>query len=637
MISSTLFFHVVILFSLFLGSVNKSSAVPRRLPPSCSPCRRHRHSPALALEASKTLLFSDSETEERTDGVPSCGSLRSGMGMDYHSMEFTPCRSSFAPSPSTTIPEEPTEGTLFLGDGNGAADCSVGVVSIDKGFGATVEGAEGPVALLIGCPPSWEAEDPSEGVHQALNGSSSSAAFREKGDSDRLLLGKPALVVEALPDLSSTGELTPRDVALPGEVPVRSAETDVRVPGVDSPSSKPESSFSLAAVDSASTGAVPVKTPPDRKRPPGLLGGSVDSEQSTRSQSVLGAVGRSPAMINPKMPLPIVGGRAAWSKFLSGAANASQESGGDGGVGDKEEARHTGASRGDSSSEGDGEDSGDGSKVTTAAADAAGGKAEVGTTLGFRGPPRGFREPVGLDGPNKGPAGAFAGNRMWRLAGGAGAAASRARVGLAANGHGGYSNPLAAMRVNVGANASNGSPGLRRHSEGSGPVSSESAVMNPLLSSRGAAPGSIANPLSGYRVGRASVPGSMGVTNPLLLRSLPKKPQALAEERGAVDDACAEDEKPFGATRDPLEAKEGDAGGGDSKTIGGVKVNDGAAAGSSTSAGGPMPRGKLSLPRVSPLTGRSGTRDWPPAGSLEKVDEARVASAVVSQMLVRGM
>ncbi|CAN0179504.1 unnamed protein product, partial [Discosporangium mesarthrocarpum] len=90
---------------------------------------------------------------------------------------------------------------------------------------------------------------------------------------------------------------------------------------------------------------------------------------------------------------------------------------------------------------------------------------------------KGFKDPVGATGPNKGPAGAFSGNAMWRLVGGVSAAAKQAQ-GAAADGQGGYSNPLAAMRAGGGGGSGGPGPGS---GSGSGPGSS-GGFFNPLSS-----------------------------------------------------------------------------------------------------------------------------------------------------------
>eukprot|EP00904_Undaria_pinnatifida_P006985 jgi/Undpi1/3416/HiC_scaffold_16.g06789.m1 len=118
--------------------------------------------------------------------------------------------------------------------------------------------------------------------------------------------------------------------------------------------------------------------------------------------------------------------------------------------------------------------------------------------------PRGFKNPVGLEGANKGPAGAFSGNSMWRLAGGASAAAGRAKSGVAANGHGGYSNPLAAMRA--GGSGQGHDPAAARGG----------AVANPLAGFRGGVGmggAGVVNPLAR---GRSARPAAGGMTNPML-------------------------------------------------------------------------------------------------------------------------
>eukprot|EP00903_Cladosiphon_okamuranus_P008330 g8013.t1 len=215
------------------------------------------------------------------------------------------------------------------------------------------------------------------------------------------------------------------------------------------------------------------------------------------------ALGR-PGMAPTKVSMPIVGGRAAWNKFLAGTAP-----GGESAPDDAE------ASIADASADGDGQGTDAG-----ACAEGSGGYEESDSSadlveeqdevLATRGP-RGFKSAAdSQEGPNKGPAGAFSGNAMWRLTIGASSAANKVKSGVAANGHGGYSNPLAAMRAGGnGAAARGGADGAM----GGG------GVANPLAGLRGAASmggAGTANPLARGRGRGARTGGAGGIANPML-------------------------------------------------------------------------------------------------------------------------
>lgn len=213
--------------------------------------------------------------------------------------------------------------------------------------------------------------------------------------------------------------------------------------------------------------------------PPALLGAG-------RGRLTLGRPGTVPA----KVSMPIVGGRAAWNKFLA-------EAGPDGSPdkGEKDAAQALSKTRNVEDEEGDAEGKDE---------DRLAEKVAVLETKG----PRGFKEPISVDGPNKGPAGAFSGNSMWRLSNNTATAANRMQSGIAANGHGGYSNPLAAMRAG-------NSPAAARRSAGGLAVGG--GVANPLAGFRGAAGmggAGVANPLA--RGGRRPTGG--GLANPMLGR-----------------------------------------------------------------------------------------------------------------------
>ena len=216
--------------------------------------------------------------------------------------------------------------------------------------------------------------------------------------------------------------------------------------------------------------------------------------------SALGRPGMAPA----KVSMPIVGGRAAWNKFL--ASTAPGESGSD----------VPGASTANASADSGGQGTGDGASAEGGSEDGdltadAAAVEEQDEVLAARGP-RGFKSAAeSQEGPNKGPAGAFSGNAMWRLAAGASSAANRTRSGVAANGHGGYANPLAAMRAGGTGASGAGSGGGADGAAGGG------AVANPLAGLRGAASmggAGRANPLARGRGARPG--GAGGVANPML-------------------------------------------------------------------------------------------------------------------------
>lgn len=216
--------------------------------------------------------------------------------------------------------------------------------------------------------------------------------------------------------------------------------------------------------------------------------------EAGRKRSTLGRRDRP----SVKVTMPIVGGRAAWDKFLA-----------DAGVNDDDDAAES-AFRGDGP---DGAGAGvkkkhreveEGAIAESAEASSSDDSADEDDTLNER-VPRGFKDPVNVDGPNKGPAGAFSGNAMWRLAGGASGAANRARSGVELGGDGGFSNPLSAMRAvdsRVSLPGANGARG--------------GVFPNPLAGVRGAAGmtnAGIANPLAR---GRGALSGAVGVVNPLV-------------------------------------------------------------------------------------------------------------------------
>lgn len=244
----------------------------------------------------------------------------------------------------------------------------------------------------------------------------------------------------------SAAPRVPSGIALATSLPWRSSKTT-------SNSAQPETSLQAPDFPQPQTA---LSQTADLSPRFSLGGGGV---VGARPRSMLGRSGT----LASKVTMPIVGGRAAWNKFLADAdvnddAAAST-------VGVDEDAQEDGS-------------------------DDANAESDTPQRLSEARAPRGFKQPIGQGGPNKGPAGAYSGNAMWRLAGGAKSAAGRAKAGVSANGHGGYSNPLAAMRAGGG---------------GSGfPASREPGATN------------IANPLAGLR--GASGMGGAGVSNPLARR-----------------------------------------------------------------------------------------------------------------------
>ena len=212
-----------------------------------------------------------------------------------------------------------------------------------------------------------------------------------------------------------------------------------------------------------------------------------------------------------KVNMPIVGGEAAWNKFLMDAAAE--------GEGTRRIDEGGGAA---GSAFNDGKAQGNGDAEEKDCEEAGNGDEKYPLDIDERAP-RGFKNPIQAEGPNKGPAGAFSGNSMWRLAGGAASAANRARSGLEVNGDGGFSNPLAAMRA---------SSARKRPETGAaeGGAARGGASLNPISGLRGAATmngAGIANPLARGRnlrlktVGAVNLPlDSIGVgtVNPLARR-----------------------------------------------------------------------------------------------------------------------
>lgn len=293
--------------------------------------------------------------------------------------------------------------------------------------------------------------------------------------------------------LDSTGRLAVDGPAVTGTAAAQAARGKN---SIVEPSAAPR--VSVQALSSTSTSHASTKA----GRPAAGLSATATAVGVGGARGRPSGLGR-PGMAPAKVSMPIVGGRAAWNKFLASTAPGGESA-----------PDAPGASTTDASADGGGQGT-----DADASAEGSGGFEEGDSTadpveeqdefLAARGP-RGFKSAAdSQEGPNKGPAGAFSGNAMWRLAAGASSAANRTKSGVAANGHGGYSNPLAAMRA--GGNGAAAGGGADETAMGGG-------VANPLAGLRGAASmggTGTANPLARAR-GRGARPGGAGGTaNPL--------------------------------------------------------------------------------------------------------------------------
>lgn len=268
---------------------------------------------------------------------------------------------------------------------------------------------------------------------------------------------------------------------------------------------------------------------------------SVQALSSTPAAATAGGVGSGrgrpstlgrPGMAPAKVSMPIVGGRAAWNKFLASTAPGESAPDGPGASTAEASADSGGGQRTDTAEGGVGRGPEESDSTAAAAEEQAG-------VLAARGP-RGFKSAAdSQEGPNKGPAGAFSGNAMWRLSAGATSAANRARSGVAANGHGGYSNPLAAMRA--GGNGAASGDGADGGASGGG------GVANPLAGLRGAASmggAGTANPLARGRGARPG--GAGGVANPLARGSTSTASGGVLRSGPSVSAGAAEPAMPSG-------------------------------------------------------------------------------------------
>lgn len=349
----------------------------------------------------------------------------------------------------------------------------------------------------------------------ALGNAQVEAAMENAADSAAPSAGVASSEVSRADEEEQTPSPPARNSAVAAAADSKTLPADTAVsarPSAATPAGAPTVKAATAPVAAENDGAIIERSAApwvSAQHPPSMatLAGSRTSLPAKTAAAGVGGVRRRPLTLGrPGMPpakvtMPIAGGRAAWNKFLATtnepeASTAAPSSLAVDGQDDK---------AGESAEGGDGEGDGDGELGEDTAAAAA-----TAEKLAARGP-RGFKNAADAqEGPNKGPAGAFSGNAMWRLAAGASSPGNRARSGVAANGHGGYSNPLAAMRAGGGTGATSGGGGA-------GGILGGDAMVNPLAGLRGAASmggAGTANPLARGRGARPG--GGGGIGNPML-------------------------------------------------------------------------------------------------------------------------
>lgn len=460
---------------------------------------------AMAMATSETILFSDSDTDNDHSTSPGAAS-----------------RGSFTFGESTSIPALP-------------------VLSVGSALNKSLAGSytsEDDVEATATEKMKSAAEDASAAASSAvLSSSSSSSSTRGAGSNGHRAGSVKDLKTAdaAVATGSAPAPLRPPPKRAVSKVDDLTPAASAKVSSVITPSSAPPAAISESA--SSSEGAAisesedpgvgdvegaavaPAATDGDyiRKVAPSAAPRPASSfmartapvalspkfgGKGRRARSSLGRLG---AVGGAKVTIPIAGGRAAWTKFLATAAAAPEGA-------DCNDDAATSAFCDDGEGHGDAAAApaltgGDGADLVGSKDGSSAVVGEAASPSEARGM-RGFDKPVSHDGPSKGPAGAFTGNAMWRLAGGgrgggAGAYASRARSGVAANGHGGYSNPLAAMRAAPDRTTTSAPEPRNTAEEGRG------IVANPISGLRGAASiggAGVANPLARGR-GRGPRPG----------------------------------------------------------------------------------------------------------------------------------
>lgn len=491
---------------------------------------------AMALTGSDAILFSDSDTDN--DHSSTTGDASRGSHTFGEASSPVPSAPSVATASSSSKPLERDSLSAKEGEVTSveeSASTTVLKCGSDACSGSASKASVGRVAPPLRPPPKRAATQSDESAMEDVIPAFAACA-------------PPPATVVLLPAKSPVAPSTVAPSAAPRAAPA-SLFVARKTPTVDDADNL-ETGEKGAETAEQKAAPLPVfySSPSPRHSvlstttPTSTISGGGRGSSGARTRSMLGR----PGAAGVKVAMPIAGGRAAWNKFLATAApDAVDET--DDAAASTICASLAGENTGRAGSSTDG-DGGCAERHATAEPDAA---------LAARGP-RGFKNPIGLEGPNKGPAAAFSGNSMWRLTATTSAAAGRARAGVAANGHGGYSNPLAAMRGGGG---------------GSG------------LAAAAVAGGGTANPLAGLR-GAAGM-GGAGVANP------------LARGNGA---------RPGGGMENPMLDRRGGPGKGAADPRVGGRLNGRARATKIGNPGSPLTNGMTLLPPPppAPLRGSRG-------------------------------
>ncbi|CAN0123375.1 unnamed protein product, partial [Ectocarpus sp. 8 AP-2014] len=334
-----------------------------------------------AIETSKSIVFSDSDSEVDNDGSTresnespnesptSGGDVQPMAALSAVSTVFARQRSDDKKGETAVL-------------GNKQADSSVSSSS------SSVSGAVSAEVLDS----DSKADDPAASMSRSEEAGSGDergkATTASKEDrqglpsyQDALAAGAAAAAAVHRPAGPDTGpEAVDDGAAAPAEGEGR---------GTVEPSPAPQNYLrTLSSSTSPSTMAV-------------LAGGSGGGGGGGGGRPRSSALGR-PGMPSAKVTMPIAGGRAAWNKFLATTAQGESEESAAAADGDGEREEKEGVEA--SSGEGDAGVGASGSKAGNAVAAASGNHA---ATLAAKGP-RGFTNPAqSQEGPNKGPAGAF--------------------------------------------------------------------------------------------------------------------------------------------------------------------------------------------------------------------------------------
>lgn len=488
---------------------------------------------AMALTGSDAILFSDSDTDN--DHSSTTGDASRGSHTFGEASSTVPSAASVATASSSRKPLEPDSLSAIEGEVASveeSASTTVLKCGSDACLGSASKASGGRVAPPLRPPPKRAATQSDE--PDIADVIPAFAACAPPPPPVVLSLAESPVAPSTVAP-SSAPRAAPASLSVARKTPTVD-EADNLETGEKGPETGDQKATPLPAFYSSSS---PRHSVLSSTTPTSTISGGGNGGGGARTRSTLGR----PGAAGVKVAMPIAGGRAAWNKFLATAAPDSVD-----------ETDDAAASTICASLAGE---NGAGSSTDGDSGCAAGnGTYEPDAALAARGP-RGFKNPVGLVGPNKGPAGAFSGNSMWRLKATTSASAGRARAGVAANGHGGYSNPLAAMRGGGGSG----------------------------LAAAAVAGGGTANPLAGLR-GAAGM-GGAGVANP------------LARGSGA---------RPGGGMENPMLGRRGGAGNGAADPRVGGRSNGRARAPKIGNPGSPLTNGMTLLPPPppDPLRGSRG-------------------------------